>query len=162
MSKNDLNPDGDSSLSDIRTQAMEKWILHLEDLGFEPQFTASAIETSEYLKSMVDELTDGDETDEDIENLCIFCILSWNLSGIKIVSEKDYSDTLDEIVSEFNEDDTEVALEMKEMVEDLVDLKLEMYPEQIYNIDPSTLQINSKKGKLIAIFVSPAEENLEA
>ena len=133
-----------------KVESLERWILALEEKGLEPIFESDAANASHCLEQMIQEVAAPDEEETALLALCDFCLVAWNLSTIKALDPLIYPQTLQEVSCAIDP-----AEDMLQLMDELVSLKLELFPEQLYSLNPDTLSVQVVKGQLDNLQVSP-------
>jgi hypothetical protein len=142
----DSTPDPDMQ----KVESLERWILALEEKGLEPVFESDVAHASHCLEQMVQEVVTPEEEETALLTLCDFCLVAWNLSTIKALDPQAYPQTLQEVSRAIDP-----AEDMLQLMDELVSLKLEMFPEQLYSLNPDTLSVQIEKGQIDSLQVSP-------
>lgn len=147
MQSDDSSP-ADPEMKQI--ESLERWILFLEENGLEPFFESDELNAAQCLEQMIWEVVSAEEEESEILALCDFCLVAWNLSTVKALAPDTYPQTLQEVSGAIDSSE-----DMLLLMDELVSLKLELFPEQLYSLNPETLSVQIVKGKLDSLQVCP-------
>ena len=139
----------DSDSDRQKLDALERWIFQLEEQGLEPVFEVDSSEASFFLEKMIREVISDEEEESQLLALCDFCLVAWNLSSVKALNPDNYLSTMHEVAATIDPSD-----DMRVLLDELVALKLEMFPEQLYALDHESLQVNIQQGQILSVQVS--------